>query len=102
LLQKRCRLATPDQISRDFLEAVFRHLDLDWKAHVEIDPRYFRPTEVDALQGDPSRARAVLGCRRRTSFPDVVKMMVESDFDLAREEKTLRDAGHAPRGRNAE
>jgi GDPmannose 4,6-dehydratase len=87
---------------RAFLEAVFRQLDLDWKSHVEIDSRYFRPTEVDALQGDPTRARSVLGWKQRTSFPELVKMMVESDFELAREEKTLRDAGHAPRGRSVE
>jgi GDPmannose 4,6-dehydratase len=87
---------------RDFLQAVFRQLDLDWKAYVEIDPRYFRPTEVDALQGDPSRTCSVLGWKQRTSFSALVKMMVESDFELAREEKTLRDAGHAPRGRGAE
>jgi len=86
---------------RDFLEAAFARLDLDWKKHVAIDPRYFRPTEVDALQGDPSRARSVLGWTRKTSFAALVAMMVESDVELAREEKTLRDAGHRPGERTA-
>jgi GDPmannose 4,6-dehydratase len=79
---------------REFLEAAFRRLDLDWSKHVEIDPRYFRPTEVDALQGDPTRAREQLGWRPRTSFDELVRMMVEHDFELARQERTLRDAGH--------
>jgi GDPmannose 4,6-dehydratase len=79
---------------REFLEAAFGRLDLDWNKHVEIDPRYFRPTEVDALQGDSSRAREQLGWRPRTSFDELVRVMVEHDLDLARQEKTLRDAGH--------
>ncbi|MGE5538444.1 MAG: GDP-mannose 4,6-dehydratase [Gemmatimonas sp.] len=89
-------VATGESYSvRDFLEEAFRQLDLDWRPHVEIDARYFRPTEVDALQGDASRARLVLGWRPRTSFKELVRMMVESDLELARQEKTLADAGHA-------
>ena len=79
---------------REFLEAAFARLDLDWNKYVEIDPRYFRPTEVDALQGDSRRARQQLGWQPRTSFTELVRMMVEHDLELARQEKTLRDAGH--------
>ncbi|HTI87017.1 MAG TPA: GDP-mannose 4,6-dehydratase [Alphaproteobacteria bacterium] len=79
---------------REFLEAAFARLDLDWRKHVEIDPRYFRPTEVDVLQGDPSKAQDRLGWRARTSFAELVRMMIEHDLELARQERTLRDAGH--------
>lgn len=81
---------------REFLHAAFAHLDLEWEKHVEVDPRYFRPTEVDSLQGDSSRARKILGWKPRTSFDDLVRMMVAHDLELARQEKTLRDAGHMP------
>lgn len=79
---------------REFLHSAFSHLDLEWERHVEVDPRYFRPTEVDSLQGDSSRARKILGWKPRTSFDDLVRMMVAHDLELARQEKTLRDAGH--------
>lgn len=81
---------------REFLHSAFGHLDLEWEKHVEVDPRYFRPTEVDSLQGDSSRARKILGWKPRTSFDDLVRMMVAHDLELARQEKTLRDAGHMP------
>jgi GDPmannose 4,6-dehydratase len=81
---------------REFLHAAFSHLDLEWDKHVDIDPRYFRPTEVDSLQGDASYARKVLDWKPRTSFDDLVRMMVAHDLELARQEKTLRDAGHLP------
>ncbi len=64
---------------RDFLDAAGRHLDLDWEKHVEIDPRFFRPAEVDALCGDPSKAREKLGWEASTSFEDLVRIMVEAD-----------------------
>ncbi len=79
---------------REFVEAVFGRLGLDWRRHVESDPRYLRPTEVDALQGDASKARRRLGWTPRTSFAALVEMMVEADLELARQERTLRDAGH--------
>jgi GDPmannose 4,6-dehydratase len=69
---------------RDFVEAAFGFVDLDWRKYVEIDPRYFRPTEVDELCGDASRARDALGWRPKTSFKDLVRIMLEAD---------LRDAG---------
>jgi GDPmannose 4,6-dehydratase len=81
---------------REFLHAAFSHLDLNWESHVDVDPKYFRPTEVDALQGDASYARKTLNWKPRTSFDDLVRMMVAHDLELARQEKTLRDAGHMP------
>lgn len=79
---------------REFVEKVFTRLDLDWERHVEIDPRYFRPSEVEALQGDPTKARSVLGWEPRVGFDELVRRMVESDLELARQERVLADAGH--------
>jgi len=76
---------------REFLEEAFGLLDLDWRAYVEIDPRYFRPTEVHLLQGDASKARRVLGWRPRVSFKELVKMMIEADLELARKEAFLNE-----------
>jgi GDPmannose 4,6-dehydratase len=66
---------------RDFLDHAFGHLDLDWHRYVEIDPRYFRPSEVDDLRGDMSKARRLLGWEPKVTFPDLVRMMVEADLD---------------------
>jgi GDPmannose 4,6-dehydratase len=79
---------------REFAERTFAQLGLDYQEHVEIDPRYFRPAEVDYLLGDPGKAKAKLGWQPKTSFAELVKMMVESDLELAKRERTLRDAGH--------
>jgi len=65
---------------REFLEAAFEHIDLDWKKHVEIDPRYYRPNEVDALLGDCSKATNALGWRPKVRFQDLVRMMVDADL----------------------
>jgi GDPmannose 4,6-dehydratase len=64
---------------RDFLDVAGDHLKLDWNKHVEIDPRYFRPAEVDALCGDPSKARERLDWEARTSFAELVRIMVDAD-----------------------
>jgi len=72
---------------REFLEACFSHLELDWREYVEIDPRYFRPTEVDTLLGDASKAREKLGWAPRVGFGELVRMMVDSDLELAEAEK---------------
>ena len=64
---------------RELLEVAFAELDLDWKKHVEIDPRYFRPTEVDHLRGDAGKARRVLGWQPKVGFHELVKMMVRAD-----------------------
>jgi GDPmannose 4,6-dehydratase len=77
---------------REFVEEAFALLDLDWNKYVEIDPRYFRPTEVDLLLGDSSKARRILGWEPKVTFKQLVKMMVEHDMELARSEKILRDS----------
>ncbi len=94
-------IATGETYSvREFVERVFGHLDLDWERHVEIDASYFRPTEVEILQGDASRAREHLGWEPRVKIDELVRRMVGFDYELARQEKTLTDAGHifTPRG----
>jgi len=72
---------------REFLDKAFEVAELDWSKHVEIDPRYFRPTEVDTLLGDASRAREKLGWKPKVSFEDLVRMMVDADLRLAEAEK---------------
>ena len=84
---------------RELLEVAFAHLDLDWKKHVEVDPRYFRPSEVDHLCGDATKARRELGWAPKVGFAGLVGMMVDHDLELARQEKTLRQAGHVPAAR---
>lgn len=81
---------------REFLEAAFAHAALDWRDHVKIDERYFRPTEVDHLVGDATMARRELGWSPRCGFHDLVRMMVDSDLQLARQDRTLIDAGQKP------
>ncbi len=68
---------------------------------IVIDPRYFRPAEVDLLLGDPSKAEKVLGWEPKVDLDGLVEMMVEHDIELARQEKTLRDAGHSCGGRRS-
>ncbi len=79
---------------REFLEKAFAYAGLEWKSHVESDPRYLRPTEVQHLQGDSSKARKKLAWKPKVAFADLVKMMVDHDMALARGERALRDAGH--------
>ncbi|HQN26805.1 MAG TPA: GDP-mannose 4,6-dehydratase, partial [Syntrophales bacterium] len=83
---------------QEFVDRVFAKLDLDPGRHVAIDPRYFRPTEVDALKGDASRARTILGWTPRVDFDGLVEMMVAADMELAMREKTLVEAGYACNG----
>jgi len=68
---------------RDFLDEAFGQAGLEWQKYVEIDPQYFRPTEVDHLLGDPSKAAAAFGWRPNTTFRRLVQMMVDSDLRLA-------------------
>jgi GDPmannose 4,6-dehydratase len=79
---------------RSFLELAFGMVELDYQDFVEIDSRYFRPTEVDILLGDPTKARKKLGWEPKISLEELARMMVEHDMELAAREKTLRDAGH--------
>ncbi len=65
---------------REFLEVAFAHANLDWKEFVKIDPRYFRPAEVDLLIGDSSKARKVLNWEPKTTFAELCKIMVEADI----------------------
>ena len=88
-------VATGESYSvREFVERVFAKLDLDWQAYVEIDPRYFRPTEVEYLWGDPTKAKRQLGWEPKVGIDELVRRMVENDLELAKQEKTLKDAGH--------
>ena len=66
---------------REFLDEAFGYVDLDWKKYVEIDPRYYRPTEVDVLQGDFSKAKQVMGWEPRIRFEELVRMMVDHDLE---------------------
>ena len=76
---------------RQFLELAFAEIGKNYQDFVASDKRYFRPTEVDALEGDASKAKNILGWQPRVDFPHLVKMMVASDLELARQEKILRD-----------
>jgi len=78
---------------REFCEATFSYLDLDWQEHVEIDPWYYRPSEVDLLLGDSSKARKELGWEPKVGFNELVRLMVDHDMVLARNEQQLRDLG---------
>jgi GDPmannose 4,6-dehydratase len=80
---------------REFVEAAFSHARLEWTDFVEIDSRYLRPTEVDFLLGDAAKANRQLGWRPRVKFEELVRTMVDSDMDLARQEATLLEAGHS-------
>ncbi len=86
---------------RELVELAFAEVGLDWRRHVEVDQRYLRPTEVDALHGDSSKARTRLDWRPRVTFPALVRMMVEHDLDLARRERTLKSAGYIEPARGA-
>jgi GDPmannose 4,6-dehydratase len=89
-------VATGESYSvREFLHLVFDELGLDVEKHVKIDPRYFRPAEVDFLQGDATKARKALGWKPRVGLKELARMMVAADLDLAKRERTLKDAGHA-------
>ncbi len=69
---------------RQFLDVAFGHVGLEWQKHVEIDPRYFRPAEVDELRGDMSKARRVLGWTPKIGFDALAKMMVDADLESVR------------------
>ena len=67
---------------KEFLNESFSYLDLDWKEYIEIDSRYFRPTEVENLRADPSKAKKKLNWSARISFKELVKIMVDYDLEL--------------------
>ena len=78
---------------REFLQAAFAHAGLDWEKHVEFDAQYLRPTEVNWLLGDASKAKRELGWEPQVNFDGLVKMMVDHDIDMAAREKILLEAG---------
>lgn len=75
---------------REFVEAAFSLLGLDWRRHVQHDPRYLRPTEVDALVGDAAKARRALGWQPKVTFKELVRLMVEADLERAEREAYAR------------
>ncbi|MHC4193537.1 MAG: GDP-mannose 4,6-dehydratase [Planctomycetota bacterium] len=78
---------------REFLDEVFGHLDLDWQQYVEIDPRYYRPTEVDVLQGNASKAKKLLGWEPKVAFKELARIMTDADMEIARHEKIIKEQG---------
>jgi GDPmannose 4,6-dehydratase len=78
---------------REFLDEVFGYLDLDWQKYVEIDPRYYRPSEVDFLLGDSSKAMKILKWEPKVTFKELARMMTDADMKLAKNEKILKDHG---------
>ncbi len=86
-------LATGEMHSvKEFLQLAFDAVGLDWEKHTRHDSRYERPSEVDQLLGDPSKARKVLGWEPKVRFGDLVKMMVDADLELARKEAAFANA----------
>jgi GDPmannose 4,6-dehydratase len=76
---------------REFLDEVFGYLDLDWQKFVEIDPRYLRPSEVDCLLGDASKAKKVLGWEPKVTFKELAQMMTDADMEIAKREKIIKE-----------
>jgi GDPmannose 4,6-dehydratase len=76
---------------REFLDEVFGYLGLDWQKYVGIDPRYFRPAEVDLLWGDPTKAQKQLGWKPKVTFKGLARMMTDADWQLAKRERLIAD-----------
>jgi GDPmannose 4,6-dehydratase len=87
---------------REFLDEAFHCVGMDWQGYVEQDPRYLRPSEVDYLLGDASKARSALGWEPKVGFKELVRMMVNHDVELAKSERLLADAGHTLIGRRSQ
>ncbi len=83
---------------RELCELAFGHVGLDYREFVDIDPRYYRPTEVDFLLGDASKAEKQLGWKPKTSFERLVTLMMESDLELARREELLAGSSSPRKG----
>ncbi len=86
---------------REMVEVAFAEVGLDWQKYVAFDERYLRPTEVDVLQGDSTKAQQRLNWKPRMGFKELVAKMVAHDLDLARQEKTLQQAGFKTPARGA-
>ncbi len=78
-------------VVREFCELVFARLGLDWKEYVEVDARYFRPSEVDVLLGDATKAKKILGWEPQVGLQELVAMMVDGDWEVARRERILEE-----------
>ena len=74
-----------------WLQAAFSHADLDWEKYVKIDPRYYRPAEVDLLLGDATKAKRILDWQPKTSFPELVRIMVDADIELLKRQMSGKD-----------
>jgi GDPmannose 4,6-dehydratase len=85
---------------REFLDEAFDYLDLDWNKFVDIDPRYYRPAEVDLLIGNASKARKELGWKPEVNFKQLVRLMVDHDLELARQELAQKENGLSLAGKN--
>jgi len=75
---------------REFLDEAFGHVNLDWNKYVEIDPIYYRPAEVDLLIGDGAKAEKILGWKPKTSFKDLVKIMVDADIEMVEKQNNIK------------
>jgi len=85
-------IATGEMYSvKEFLDKAFGYLNMDWRDYVEIDSRYFRPSEVEKLQGDYSKAKKILGWKPKTKFEELVRIMVDADMELAKNERYLKE-----------
>ncbi|HEX8969383.1 MAG TPA: GDP-mannose 4,6-dehydratase, partial [Chloroflexota bacterium] len=78
---------------QEFLELAFQRAGLDWREYVQVDPRYYRPSEVDHLRGDASRAERILGWKPSVRFPELVALMVDADIQLLEDERSGRLVG---------
>jgi len=81
---------------REFVEAAFAHVGLDWKQFVKHDPRYERPAEVDLLQGDASKAKKILDWEPKVRFEELVRIMVDADMDLLSRNTVRQHLGKLP------
>jgi GDPmannose 4,6-dehydratase len=80
-----------NHLVKEFLDEVFGYLGLDWHKYVEVDPRYYRPTEVDVLLGDASKARKVLKWEPKVGFKELARMMTDADMEIAGREKIIKE-----------
>jgi GDPmannose 4,6-dehydratase len=83
---------------REFVQCAFEYAGLDWEKYVAIDPKYFRPTEVDILLGDSTKARAALGWKPEVKFHQLVRLMVDADTQLLQDQLQGRMAQRVPVG----
>jgi GDPmannose 4,6-dehydratase len=82
---------------RELLEVAFSTVGLDWEKHVEVDPKFFRPAEVDHLCGDATKAREKLGWEPQVTFEELIKMMVEADLEAVQRSENLYAAAASAR-----